>query len=43
MYFKGPQVQISNYDVFLSLAQVVLVLANSAGPDEMQHYAFRGF
>ena len=26
------------YDVFLSL-QVVLILANSADPDEMQHYA----
>ena len=27
-----------NYDVFLSL-KVVLILANSADPDEMQHYA----
>ena len=26
------------YDVFLSL-KVVLILANSADPDEMQHYA----
>ena len=27
-----------NYDVFLSL-KVVLILANIADPDEMQHYA----
>ena len=27
-----------NYDVFLSM-RVVLILANSADPDEMQHYA----
>ena len=27
-----------NYDGFLSL-KVVLILANSADPDEMQHYA----
>ena len=27
-----------NYDVFLSL-KVVSILANSADPDEMQHYA----
>ena len=37
LYFKGPQVEVS-YDVFLSL-KVVLILANSADPDEMQHYA----
>ena len=27
-----------NYDVFLSL-KIVLIIANSADPDEMQHYA----
>ena len=27
-----------NYDVFLSL-KIVLILANSADPDEMQYYA----
>ena len=37
MYFKGLQVEFS-YDVFLSL-NIVLNLANSADPDEMQHYA----
>ena len=36
--FKGPQVDVSNYDVFLSL-KFVLILANCADPDEMQHYA----
>ena len=38
LYFKGAQVKVLNYDVFLSL-KVVLILANSADPDEMQHYA----
>ena len=38
LYFKGAQVKILNYDVFLSL-KVVLILANSADPDEMQQYA----
>ena len=37
--FKGSQVDFQNYDVTLSL-RVVLILANSADPDEMQHYAF---
>ena len=32
VYFKGSQV------VFLCL-KVILILANSADPDEMQHYA----
>ena len=32
------QVDFSNYDVFLSL-KAVLILSNSADPDEMQHYA----
>ena len=35
VYFKGSQVKFSNYDVFLSL-KLVLILANSADPDEMQ-------
>ena len=35
---KGSQVEISNYDVFLSL-HVVLILSNSADPDEMHHNA----
>ena len=38
VYFKGSQVEISNYDVLLSL-KIVLILANSADPDEMQHYS----
>ena len=38
VYFKGLQVEFLNYDAFLSL-KVVLILANSADPDEMQHYA----
>ena len=39
LYFKGSQVEFFlNYSVFLSL-KVVLILANSVDPDEMQHYA----
>ena len=39
MYFRGSQVEFSlNYDVFLS-PYVDQILANSADPDEMQHYA----
>ena len=38
MYFKGSQVEFSKLDVLLSL-NVVLILANSADPDEMQHYS----
>ena len=38
VYFKGSQVEFSNDDVVLSL-NVVLILANSADPDEMQHNA----
>ena len=38
MCFKGSQVVFLNYDVFLPL-KVVLVLSNSADPNEMQHYA----
>ena len=33
----GSKVYFLNYDVFLSL-KVGLILANSADPDEMQHY-----
>ena len=36
VYFKGSKVEL-NYEVFLSLKDV-LFLANSADPDEMQHY-----
>ena len=36
--FKGWQVKFLNYDVFLYL-KIVLMLANSVDPDEMQHYA----
>ena len=36
VYFKGSK--FLNYDVSLSL-EVVLILANSADPDEMQLYA----
>ena len=39
MYFKASEVNFLNYDVFLSL-KVVLILTNSAYPDEMQHPAF---
>ena len=38
MYFKGHRWNYLNYDVFLSL-KIVFILANSADPDEMQHYA----
>ena len=35
LYFKGSYVEISfNYDIFLFL-RVVIILANSADPDEM--------
>ena len=37
-YFRGSQVEVSLFDVFLSL-EVVFVLANSADTDEMQQYA----
>ena len=38
---RGLRYMCLNYDVFLSL-KIVLILANSAGPDEMPHYvAFR--
>ena len=36
MYFKGSKVEISKLLCFLSL-KVVLILANIADPDEMQH------
>ena len=35
-YFKGSHVEFSRYNAFLSL-KVVLMLAISADPDEMQH------
>ena len=38
VYFKGTRVNFLNYVVFLSL-NIVLILANSADPDEMQQYA----
>ena len=38
VYFKGSQKSFLNYDVFLFL-NVVLILSNSADPDEMQHNA----
>ena len=38
VYFKGSWVEFLKYDVFLSL-RVVLILANSADPDEMQFCA----
>ena len=38
VYFMWSQVVFSKYDVFLSL-NAVLILANSADPDEMQHLA----
>ena len=37
IHFKGSQ-NFLNYDIFLSL-KFVLALANSADPDERQHYA----
>ena len=36
LYVKGLQ-KFLNYDIFLSL-KVVLILANSADSDEIQHY-----
>ena len=38
MYFKESKVEFLNNDVFLSL-KVVVISANSADPNEMQHYA----
>ena len=38
VHFKGSQVEFSIFDVLLSL-KVVLILANSAEADEMQHFA----
>ena len=38
VYIKGSQVIISKNIVFLSL-MINIVLANSADPDEMPHYA----
>ena len=38
VYLKGTQVDFLTYDVFLSL-KIGLIIANSADPDEMQHYA----
>ena len=35
---RGHRYNFLNYDVFLSL-EAVLILANSADPDKMQHYA----
>ena len=40
MYFVGSQVIISErYCTCISLSQIDFVLANSADPDEMLHYA----
>ena len=38
VYFKGSHVEFLNYDLFPSL-KVVLILANSTDPDEMQQFA----
>ena len=38
LHFKRSQVESLNFEVFLSL-KVVLILANSADPYEIQHYA----
>ena len=38
MHFKGSKKIFLNYDVFLSL-NTVLILVNSVDPDEMQHCA----
>ena len=38
MYFKGSQVEFSKL-LCISAPEIVLILANSAEPDEMQHYA----
>ena len=38
VYFKGSQVDFLNYQVHVfQFGKVVLILANSADPDEMQH------
>ena len=37
MYFKGSQVEFSKLCIFDP--EVLLILANSADRDEMQHYA----
>ena len=38
IYFKGSQVEYSTNYVLQS-PKIVFIIANSAGPDEMQHYA----
>ena len=38
VYFKGSHVEFLNYDLFPSL-KVVLILANSTDPDELQQFA----
>ena len=35
---KGSQAEFLKYDIFLSL-KIVFIIANSAGLDEMRHYA----
>ena len=38
LYFKGPQVEISNF-LYLYVPKDCLIIANCADPDEMLHYA----
>ena len=39
LYFnKGSQVDFSKL-IYISVSEIVLILANSVDPDEMQHYA----
>ena len=42
MYFKGLQIEYQNYDAFLSL-EVVLIVTNSADPDELAQHFIRVF
>ena len=39
VYLKGPQVELSYLWCIPELLKIVLILATSADPDEMQHYA----
>ena len=41
IYFKGSQVEISNQ--LRMFPKIVFILANSADPDEMQHYWYATF
>ena len=41
MYFKGSQAEFLNFNVFFLSLKVVLLLENSANPDEVQQLAIQ--